>query len=55
MIAIGRLFRAVLDGRMEAEEALTRLAALTPGASFANGFFRGAAGVEALGALAAAE
>jgi len=55
MVAVGRLFRAVLDGAMQAAEALPRLAALAPGAKFANGFFRGAAGVEALGALAAAE
>jgi collagenase-like PrtC family protease len=55
MVAIGHLFRAVLDGAMEVAEALSRLAKLAPGARFANGFFRGAAGVEALGALAAAE
>ncbi len=52
MAAIGRLFRAVLDGQMEAGAAEERLAALTPGATFANGFFHGAAGVAALGALA---
>jgi collagenase-like PrtC family protease len=55
MVAVGRLFRAVLDDGMDAAEALKRLAALAPGAKFANGFFKGGAGVEALGALAAAE
>ncbi len=35
---------AVLDGRLEADAALERLAGLAPFAPFVNGFYRGAEG-----------
>ena len=44
MAAIARLFRAVLDRRMEVAEAEDELAALCPGAEFANGYIHGRPG-----------
>jgi O2-independent ubiquinone biosynthesis protein UbiV len=44
MVAIARIFRDVLDGRMEAEAADRRLAELVPDMPFANGFYHGAEG-----------
>ncbi len=39
MVAVAVLYRAVLDGQMESEEAIRRLAGIYPGAEFSNGFF----------------
>lgn len=39
MAAVARLYRAVLDGRIDGEEAIADLGALYPGAVFSNGFF----------------
>jgi collagenase-like PrtC family protease len=39
MVAIARLFRDVLEGRLEAPAAVERLARLTPALPFANGFY----------------
>lgn len=44
MVRVAGLFRAVLDGRMAAEEAEDALAGLCPGAEFANGYIHGKAG-----------
>ena len=44
MAAIARLFRAVLDRRMEVAEAEESLAPLCPGAEFANGYIHGRPG-----------
>jgi collagenase-like PrtC family protease len=44
MAAIARLFRSVLDRRMEVGEAEDALAALCPGAEFANGYIHGRPG-----------
>jgi collagenase-like PrtC family protease len=38
MNAIARLFRAVIDAEIHAQEASRRLAALLPAATFSNGF-----------------
>ncbi len=54
MIAVARLFRDVLDGREEPGAAIELLAALVPGASFANGFHHGTEGASQAGALAGA-
>ncbi|MCC7048430.1 MAG: U32 family peptidase [Alphaproteobacteria bacterium] len=50
MVAAAGLFRAAADGRMEAGEARAALSALAPAATFANGFYHGAAGAEAIAA-----
>jgi hypothetical protein len=47
MIAVAKLFRDRLDGR-ETARAGERLAGLTNGAPFANGFFHGVEGVTLL-------
>jgi collagenase-like PrtC family protease len=44
MVRVAGLFRAVLDGRMAADEAEDALAGLCPGAEFANGYIHGKAG-----------
>lgn len=49
MISIGKAFRAVLDGHIEATGANARLSDLAPTAAFANGFYHGAAGVNEIG------
>ena len=50
MVAVAEAFRAVLDGRLEPEAALERLAGLAPFAPFINGFYRGAEGATRVGA-----
>jgi collagenase-like PrtC family protease len=44
MIEVARVFRAVLDGREDAENGTLRLAQLYPGVPFSNGFLHGSAG-----------
>jgi len=44
MVEVAAIFRAVLDGRLEASEASARLTALKLGAPFSNGFYHGTAG-----------
>ncbi|RAU20362.1 U32 family peptidase [Paramagnetospirillum kuznetsovii] len=44
MDAVAGLFRAVLDGKLDADEATDRLADLCPGAEFANGYIYGQPG-----------
>jgi len=44
MVEVADVFRAVLDGRLEAAEAADRLAALKLGAPFSNGFYYGEPG-----------
>lgn len=46
MVAVARLFRAAVEGRTGAPEALAALAALMPGRRFSNGFLFGQAGAE---------
>ncbi len=46
MIAVARVFRDVLDGALDAAQGQERLQAVAPRAVFADGFFRGRAGVE---------
>lgn len=44
MVAVAETFRAVLDGRMEGEEAGDRLATLCPALEFSNGYIHGRPG-----------
>jgi collagenase-like PrtC family protease len=44
MVEVASIFRSVLDGRIEAQEANQRLAALNPVALFSNGFYYGKPG-----------
>ncbi|CAA7626071.1 U32 family peptidase [Magnetospirillum sp. SS-4] len=44
MVRVAELFRAVLAGRMAADEAEAALVPLCPGAEFANGYIHGKAG-----------
>ncbi len=44
MVAVAEAFRAVLDGRLEPDAALERLAGLATFAPFINGFYHGAEG-----------
>jgi len=44
MVEVADIFRAALDGRLDAAEATERLAALKLAAPFSNGFFHGKAG-----------
>lgn len=44
MVSVARVFRDVLDGRIEAEEGDRRLGELVPDLPFANGFYHGAEG-----------
>jgi collagenase-like PrtC family protease len=44
MTAVARLYRRLLDGACDADEAAAALAALLPRAAFANGFLHGAEG-----------
>lgn len=46
MVAIARLFRGVLDGRVDPADALARSRDVCPSAIFANGFFRGTSGAQ---------
>jgi O2-independent ubiquinone biosynthesis protein UbiV len=46
MVAVASSFRAQLDGKLDAEEATTRLSDLVEGVPFADGFFHGQAGVD---------
>lgn len=48
MAAVARLFRDVLDGRLEGEEAGNRLQKLTPDAAFSNGYVHGRPGHQML-------
>ncbi|MCH8189465.1 MAG: U32 family peptidase, partial [Proteobacteria bacterium] len=47
---VAEAFRAVLDGRLEPDAALERLAGLAPFAPFINGFYHGAEGAARIGA-----
>lgn len=44
MVAVAQLFRGVLDGRRDADEAFMLSRDICPSATFANGFVHGAAG-----------
>ena len=44
MVAVAKLFREVLDGRLEPDEATRRLARIYPDVPFANGFVHGEPG-----------
>lgn len=44
MVAVARLFRDVVDGRIDPEEGERRLGAIYPDVPFANGFLHGAPG-----------
>ncbi|MCF8470374.1 MAG: U32 family peptidase [Parvibaculum sp.] len=44
MVEVARLFRGVLDGGMEQDEAMRAAAALVPDAEFSNGFLNGTQG-----------
>jgi collagenase-like PrtC family protease len=44
MVAVAQVFRALLDARLDAEEATCRLQALHLGAPFSNGFLHGKPG-----------
>jgi hypothetical protein len=44
MVAVARLFREALDGRIDADEADELLGGLVPDLPFANGFYHGEAG-----------
>lgn len=46
MLAVARLFRAVLDRTIGIDEAQTQLRAVAPGAEFADGFLHGRAGAD---------
>ncbi len=46
MVAVAELFRAVLDGRIDAREATARLAETVGEAGLSNGFYQGRPGVE---------
>lgn len=52
MVAVARLFRAVLDGAMTAARAEGRLADLCAGVRFSNGFYHGQAGYRRIAAAA---
>ncbi|MCZ6523450.1 MAG: U32 family peptidase [Alphaproteobacteria bacterium] len=45
MVALAQLFRAVLEGRLEAEAAYQQVGLLAPGAAFCDGYFHGREGV----------
>jgi len=44
MVAVAELFRRVLDGQVDGQEAEHALAALLPGTAFSNGFLKGSYG-----------
>ena len=44
MVEVARLFRAVLDGEMEQDEAMRAATALVPDVEFSNGFLNGTQG-----------
>jgi collagenase-like PrtC family protease len=44
MVEIASIFRSVLDGRADVDEASARLAAIRLGAPFSNGFYHGRSG-----------
>ena len=50
MVAVAEAFRAVLDGRLEPDAALERLAGLATFAPFVDGYYRGAEGARRVGA-----
>lgn len=50
MVAVAEAFRAVLDGRLEPDAALERLAGLVVFAPFVNGFYHGVEGATQIGA-----
>ncbi|MBB3975641.1 collagenase-like PrtC family protease [Rhizobium azooxidifex] len=39
MVAVAGIYRAVLDGSMDADEAISKLSDVYPGAAFSNGFY----------------
>lgn len=49
MVAVARIFRDVLDGRIDAEEGESSVAVLVPGMPFSNGFVRAREGHRYLG------
>lgn len=52
MIAVARVFRDALDGRLPLDEADTQLAVLSGDAGLSNGFYHGAAGYRRIAAAA---
>lgn len=50
MVAVARIFRAVLDGREDADAAAANLSRLAPGVTLANGFYHGREGAAAIAA-----
>ncbi|MBS0522025.1 MAG: U32 family peptidase [Proteobacteria bacterium] len=46
MVAVAKLFREVLDGRREGEDAVRALASVYPQTAFANGFLYGSPGAQ---------
>ena len=44
MVEVAAVYRGLLDGRIEADEATARLSELAPGAAFSNGFYHGREG-----------
>ncbi|MEZ5840857.1 MAG: U32 family peptidase [Hyphomicrobiales bacterium] len=46
MVAVARIYREVLDGALDPQEAMERLRRLAPEATFSNGFLDGVAGAE---------
>jgi collagenase-like PrtC family protease len=51
MVAVARVFRDVLDGRIDAGEGESTIACLAPGMTFANGFFHASEGHRYIEAL----
>jgi collagenase-like PrtC family protease len=49
MVEVARIYRDVLDDRLDAQEAMARLEDLLPDAQFANGYFHGRTGHEWVG------
>ena len=52
MVQVARIFRDVLDGRVDVEDADARLAVLIDDAPFSNGYYHGANGVDFIGNIA---
>ena len=52
MVAVARIFRGVLDGRLDAAEGEARLAEAVGGAARSNGFYHAAEGAKFLAAPA---
>jgi len=55
MVAVAEIYRDVLDGKLEAEEADAQLTELVPDAPFSNGFYHGVEGSAFVGGREAAE